>query len=218
VTVAEAFTIHVVDDDLSMRDALATLFEAAGYAVKSYDRAEALLDEYQTSIPGLGCAIVDVRLPGMSGLELNRIMVRIDMPLPVIFITGHGDIPMAVSAVREGAFDFVEKPFDPTKLLDLVKRAIPKSKALAEAHQETSEIRRRYALLTQREQEVLWLVVDGNPTKTIAVRLGISARTAETHRARVMEKMQAETVSTLVRQSLILNPEIDLSAGKRRLQ
>jgi two-component system, LuxR family, response regulator FixJ len=201
---AEAFTVYVIDDDASMRDALSTLFEAAGYAVKTYERAEAFLDDYSWGAPGLGCAIVDVRLPGMNGLELNRVMSRKDLPLPVIFITGHGDIPMAVSAVREGAFDFIEKPFDPTKLMELVNRAAPRSTALRDASLESADARSRYVTLTPREQEVMALVVEGFPTKTIASRLGISPRTAETHRARVMEKMQAPTVSMLLRYSLML--------------
>jgi two-component system, LuxR family, response regulator FixJ len=203
---AETFTVYVIDDDASMRDALSTLFEAAGYTAKTYERAEAFLDDCSRRAPGLGCAIVDVRLPGMNGLELNRVMNRKELPLPVIFITGHGDIPMAVSAVREGAFDFIEKPFDPTKLMELVNRAAPQSTALRDASMESAEVRSRYVTLTPREQEVMALVVEGFPTKTIASRLGISPRTAETHRARVMEKMQAPTVSMLLRQSMMLRP------------
>ncbi len=196
---ANNLLVLIVDDDHSMRDALQTLFEAAGYVAKSYATGEAFLDELDGSSLQAGCVILDVRLPGISGIEVNRIIARRNLPLPVIIITGHGDIPMAVTAVRDGAFDFVEKPFEPRRLLDLVRQCESKALELRRAFAEAAESGRRYQSLTPREQEVMKLVIAGLPTKIVAARLGISTRTAESHRARVMEKMGTSSVADLIR-------------------
>ena len=197
--------IYVVDDDTSMRDSLQMLFEAAGYSVQAYSDGDTFLAELRSERFAPGCVLLDVRLPGSSGLEVNRIVAQQELPIAVIMISAHGDIPMAVAAVREGAFDFVEKPFDPERLIDLVRHAEAKLDDLQKAFSEATELRGRYAALTPREQEVMKLVVEGLPTKVIAARLAISPRTAETHRARVMEKMGARSLAGLIRHDQILS-------------
>jgi two-component system response regulator FixJ len=203
---AQKPAVHIVDDDASVRDALTILFKAAGLPVENYDNAEAFLermDRLQT-----GCLLVDVRLPGASGLDLHRAVLAAELPLAVIVMSGHGDIPMAVTAVREGALDFIEKPFNPTALVESVRRALAQSDTLREQYAWRAALRARFATLTPREQDVMRLVVNGLPTKTVAARLEISTRTAETHRGRVMEKMGARTLSDLVRYSVILEREL----------
>lgn len=199
------FTVCIVDDDPSMRDALETLFEAAGYDVSSYSDGEAFLSDFGSVEGRPGCILLDVRLPGIDGLEVNRAIAQHHLPVPVIMVTAHGDIPMAVSAVRDGAFEFVEKPFDPGRLLQLVRQAEDRAQDMHRAFAEAAEVRQRYVALTSREQEVMKLVVEGLPNKVVAARLGISPRTAETHRARVMEKMDAPSVAALVRLDQLIN-------------
>lgn len=203
---AQKPAVHIVDDDASVRDALTILFKAAGLPVENYDSAEAFLermDRLQT-----GCLLVDVRLPGANGLDLHRAVLAAELPLAVIVMSGHGDIPMAVTAVREGALDFIEKPFNPTALVESVRRALAQSDTLREQYAWRTALRARFATLTPREQDVMRLVVNGLPTKTVAARLEISTRTAETHRGRVMEKMGARTLSDLVRYSVVLEREL----------
>lgn len=202
---ANSLVIHIVDDDRSMRDALQTLFEAAGYVAKPYATGEAFLAELDGTMPRAACVILDVRLPGISGIEVNRAIAHRRLPIPVIIITGHGDIPMAVTAVRDGAFDFVEKPFEPRRLLGLVRQCEGTAWELQKAFVEAMEVRHRYEALTPREQEVMKLVIKGLPTKVVAARLGISTRTAEAHRAHVMEKMQASSVAALIRHDQLLS-------------
>jgi two-component system response regulator FixJ len=199
--------VHVIDDDAALRDGLKNLLEAAGYAVRLYVTAEEFLAA-ETEGAG-GCVLIDVRLPGMSGRELHRMINTMRLPFSVIIMTGHGDIPMAVAAVKEGAIDFVEKPFDPGTLLDSVHAAVDESRRLTLEHAELARMIARFHALTRREQEVMRLLISGSPTKTIAAQLGISPRTAETHRARVMDKMEARTLSNLVRQGLALEKLVD---------
>lgn len=209
------FIVCIVDDDPSMRDALETMFEAAGYGVSSYANGETFLSDFGSMESRPGCVLLDVRLPGIGGLEVNRAIAQHHLPVPVIMVTAHGDIPMAVSAVRDGAFEFVEKPFDPGRLLHLVRQAKERAQNLYRAFSEAADVRQRYAALTSREQEVMKLVIEGLPNKVVAARLGISPRTAETHRARVMEKMNAPSVAVLIRlDQLITGGGVDPRASR----
>lgn len=193
-------TVHVIDDDEAMRESLAFLFKSAKVAVSSYDSANSFLAKLQ-NIQG-GCIVTDVRMPGMSGLELLKRLRELKNAMPVIVITGHGDVPLAVEAMKFGASDFLEKPFDDTILLASVRRALS-----AEAsNQEDDALRAAVALrlesLSARERQVLDGLVAGHPNKTIAYDLGISPRTIEIYRANVMTKMEAGSLSELVRMAL----------------
>lgn len=199
---SEVRAVFVVDDDKSVREALTTLFEAAGYSVRAFASAEEFLSTSPTE--QAGCLVLDVRLPGMSGLDLQRLLVESGSPIAVVIMTGHGDIPMAVSAVKEGAIDFVEKPFNASGLLESVQQAFDQTIRLVRDHAELAGLRERYQSLTRREQEVMEYLIEGKAAKEIARELGISHRTCETHRARVMEKMGAKRLSTLVKHGLAL--------------
>jgi FixJ family two-component response regulator len=194
--------VHVIDDEDDVRQALALLLRSVGLASRLYASAQEFLAEYRPGAPG--CLVIDVRLPGMSGLELQERLTQQGVALPVILMTGHGDIPMAVRAMRAGALDFVEKPFHDQLLLDRIHEGIRRSQALQDDAGERATLERRYASLTEREKEVMAQVVDGQPSKLIADRLGLSTRTVETHRAHVMEKMQAASLSHLVRMAVAL--------------
>ncbi|MBI1208344.1 MAG: response regulator [Azospirillum sp.] len=196
--------IAIVDDDDAIRDALAVLLEAAGFKTCGFGSAEAFLDGLDAT--GLGCTLLDVRLPAMDGMSLLKQLCRIAPHLPIIMITGHGDVPMAVDALKAGAMDFIEKPVDPQRLLDSVRQALTRDAAARQDRIAQGEIRSRLERLTPREREVMDLVVLGHANKVIAARLGISPRTVEIHRARVMEKMAVETLADLVR--LTLTPAV----------
>jgi two-component system response regulator FixJ len=194
--------VHIVDDEATVRDSLAVLLSTAGIKSRAYASAE----DYLASVP-LGepaCVILDNQLPGLSGLELLKRIADAASNTAVIMITGYGDVPTAVSAMKVGAFHFVQKPFDAEALLIIVEEALARADETRDLKAEIQEFRMRCALLTQREWEVLTLLIDGFPTKLIAHRLGISARTTEHHRAAVMQKMQARTISHLVRMALNL--------------
>jgi two-component system, LuxR family, response regulator FixJ len=193
-------TVHVVEDDPGMRDAVTLLLSSANFTVRSYPSAETFLTEVDRSQPL--CLLTDVRLPGMDGIALFRHLVRLGMEPAVIVITGHGDIPMAVSALKEGVVDFVEKPFDPGVLLESVTEAWRRAKASQEHKAVAADIQARLATLTQREIEVLNLLTEGHLNKVIAAKLGMSTRTTEHHRARIMEKMQARSLSQLIKMQL----------------
>jgi len=192
----------VVDDDEAVRDALAVHLELAGLAVRRCASAAEFLDGVTPDQPG--CAVLDIRMPGMDGLALQQEMVRRGLTLPVIIITGHGDVPAAVRAFRAGAVDFLQKPFDEDLLIERVREAFARDRAARQADAEAADIRRRLDLLSPREQEVMELVAEGLPNKTIARRLDIGVRTVETHRARVLEKMEARNASELVRMRMRL--------------
>ncbi|MEP6830486.1 MAG: response regulator FixJ [Rhizomicrobium sp.] len=195
--------IHIVDDDEGVRDALGFLLRAADYEVKRYSSARQFL-ESGPDIVG-ACLLTDIRMPDMDGLELQtQVMTRLK-GLPVIVMTGHGDVPLAVKAMRAGAIDFLEKPFEDVLLLDCIKRALQAGAVSAEDSGRVFEARQAVASLTPREREVLNLLVDGHPNKVVAHRLGISPRTVEVHRKRVMDKMRACTVADLVRKALAAN-------------
>ncbi len=197
---AEAPLVHIVDDDASVRDSLAVLLESAGFSVRAYASASGL--------PAVGvrraagCVLTDVQMPELNGLELQRRMTEQGIRLPVIVMTGHGDVPIAVEAMKAGAADFLEKPFDDEQLLTAVSNAIALSQRVRDEAAAVAEITRRLATLTPREREVLDRLVAGQPNKTIAYDLGSSPRTVEVHRARVMEKMGARSLPELVRMTI----------------
>ena len=194
--------VHIVDDEATVRDSLAVLLSTAGIKSRAYASAE----EYLASVPFSepACVILDNQLPGLSGMELLKRIADAASNTAVIMITGYGDVPTAVSAMKIGASHFVQKPFDAEALLIIVEEALARADEVRDLQAELQEFRARCALLTQREREVLTLLIDGLPTKLIAHRLGITARTTEHHRAAVMQKMEARTISHLVRMALSL--------------
>jgi len=193
-------TVFIVDDDPAVRDSLHLLLRSVGMAGETYCSGEEFLAAYDPNRPG--CVLLDVRMPGMSGLELQQRLSSLQSHLPVVFLTAHGDVPMAVEAVQEGALDFVQKPFRDQDLIDRVQRAIAQDDARRERFLARKEIADRLASLSRREREVMRLVVDGKANRVVARELGISQRTVEIHRANVMRKMQATSVSHLVRMAL----------------
>ena len=201
-------TVFVVDDDQAMRTSLKWLIESTGMTVQTYDSADAFLSDYY---PGrAGCLLLDVRMPGMSGLELQAHLAREGYRLPVILITGHGDVAMAVKAMKAGAVDFIEKPFHDEDLLRSIHNALAYDQRNRASRSAKAEIVMRLAELTPREHEVMAMVTDGKSNKEIAAALGVSAKTVEAHRARVMEKMRADSLAELVRMALIAAPDSPL--------
>lgn len=195
--------IYVVDDDPAVRDSLRMLLEASGHAVKVYADAESFIAAGMNG-NGPGCVVADVRMPGLSGLDLLRILQDRDIGLPLIVITGHADVSMAVQALKEGASDFIEKPFDDAIFLTAVNKALSGSQRAWVERRRLDGIEARANSLTPREYEVMILVAQGLSNKAAAAELGISVRTVEIHRARVMEKMAADSLSVLVRMVLEL--------------
>jgi two-component system response regulator FixJ len=193
--------VHVVDDDEAMRQSLAFLFRSAKVPAQTYESAAAFLE----ALPKIeaGCLVTDISMPGMSGIELLRRLRALNIPLPVIVITGHGDVPLAVEAMKCGAADFLEKPFDDELLLSAVRTALKMQATDQERDSLRSVIAQRLALLTPRERQVLDGLLAGNPNKIIAHNLSISPRTVEIYRANVMTKMEATSLSELVRMSLV---------------
>ena len=198
-------TVFVVDDDNAVRNSLRLLLKSVGLASQPLGSAAEFLETYRPSQPG--CLVLDVRMPGMSGLELQRELNLRGATIPVIFITGHGDIPMAVEAMQQGAFDFLAKPFRDQELIDRVQRALSKDATTRTALEERERIRERLESLTPREREVLSLMTQGKPNKIMAHELGVSQRTVEIHRARVMEKSGATSLAQLVRMVMDQEPE-----------
>jgi len=193
--------VHVIDDDDAMRDSLEFLFQTVDLPVRTYDSAVGFL---QTNVAGaVGCIVTDVRMPEMSGLDLVRELTRRGAGLPVIIITGHGDVPLAVEAMKAGARDFLEKPFDDERLLAVVRAILEQREGEEPVREEQAAARARIARLSQRERQVLKRLVDGQLNKTIAWELGISARTVEVYRAKLMTKMQATAFADLVRMALL---------------
>jgi two-component system response regulator FixJ len=192
-------TVFIVDDDDAVRDSLRLLLETEGYRTEDFASARAFLDAYDAGRPG--CLVADVRMPDMNGLELQEAVVERRLGVPVIIVTGHADVPMAVRAMKAGAIDFIEKPFADTAILDAVRRALAAGTAPGDAAL-AADATARVAALTPRERDVLGHLVQGRPNKIIAFELGISPRTVEIHRARVMEKMRADSLPHLVRLAL----------------
>ena len=197
---SENGTVMVVDDDPALRNAMRILLRSVGLDSKLFASAQEFLDSYQPS--QVGCLVLDIRMPGMSGLELQEQLNKRGAVIPVIFMSGHGDIPMAVEAMQHGAFDFLQKPFRDQDLLDRIQRAIAKHQQLCKSLGEHDRIRGLLDLLTPREREVLDLMAQGKQNKAIAQALNVSPRTIEIHRSRVMEKMNAHSVAELVRMML----------------
>jgi len=195
--------VFIVDDDDAVRGSLRLLLKSVGLAATALPTAQEFLDKYDPQQPG--CLILDVRMPGMSGMELQQQLNVRGATIPVIFITGHGDIPMAVEAMQQGAFDFLQKPFRDQDLIDRIQRALAKDVTTRTELNERSRLRERLDSLTPREREVLALVTSGKPNKIMAADLGVSQRTVEIHRARVMEKMHASSLAQLVRMVMDLN-------------
>lgn len=193
-------TVFIVDDDQAVARSLRWLIESVRLRVETYASAQAFIDGYDAARPG--CLVLDVRMPGMSGIELQERLAAQKIRVPIIFITGHGDVQMAVRAVQAGAFDFVEKPFNDQDLLDRVQRAIARDGEWRDRDLHQARLRALFASLTPRESEVLDLVVDGLSNKAVANALGLSAKTVEVHRAKVMEKLQARSVSDLVKMAM----------------
>ena len=189
--------VYVVDDDEAVRDSLVVLLESASYRVMAFESGDAFLAAGR--LEGEGCVLSDIRMPGMDGLQLQAELNRRKVALPVLFITGHGDVPVAVSAMKAGAVDFIEKPFEEEALLRSIDRAVKLSQAARHREAERADTLERVAQLTAREREVMERLAEGKQNKVIAIELGISPRTVEIHRARVMEKMAARSVSDLVR-------------------
>ena len=189
--------VYVVDDDDAVRDSLQWLLEASRYRVIGFDSAEKFLADHDPA--AIAVAIVDVRMPGMSGLELQDELIARGVPYPIIFITGHGDVPMAVSTMKKGAVDFIEKPFDQDALKTLVERMLGEARARASETERRRISEALVAKLTPREQQVLERIVAGRLNKQIADDLGISIKTVEAHRANIMDKLNANTVADLMR-------------------
>ncbi len=195
--------VFIVDDDEAVRNSLRLLVKSVGLTAMALPSAQDFLTSYNPQQPG--CLVLDVRMPGMSGLELQQQLNQRGAVIPVIFITGHGDIPMAVEAMQQGAFDFLQKPFRDQDLIDRIQRALERDRTSREDLGQRNRIRQRRDSLTPREREVLALVTSGNANKVMAADLGLSQRTIEIHRARVMEKMGASSVAQLVRMVMDLD-------------
>ena len=199
-------SVFIVDDDEAVRSSLRLLIKSVGLIPTALGSAREFLEKYDPAQPG--CLVLDVRMPEMSGLELQEQLNRQGAVIPVIFITGHGDVPMAVEAMQAGAFDFLQKPFRDQDLIDRIQRALQKDRANRAVLSERSLIRERLESLTPREREVLDMVSSGKPNKIMAADLGVSQRTVEIHRARVMEKMGSSSLAQLVRMVMDLNEKI----------
>ena len=192
-------TVFIVDDDASMRESLKNLIQSVGLRVEAFTSAQEFLRSKRPDVPG--CLVLDVRLKGLSGLDLQKRIAEADMEIPIIFISGHGDIPMTVQAMKAGAVEFLTKPLRDQDLLDAIGHALERDRKAREHREEIQKLRRRFESLTQREREVMGLVVTGLLNKQIAAELGTSETTVKIHRHQVMEKMAASSVAELVRMS-----------------
>ncbi len=192
----QAPTAYVVDDDESIRTLWRWLMESNGIAVRTFATAAEFIESYRNG--DAGCLVLDLKLPGMSGLELQEYLKGRDIEIPIVFVTGHGDVPAAVSAIKGGAIDFIQKPFGHREVLSIIEKAFQRDAEIRERRTRRLRITGRLATLTEREQEVLRRVIEGKPNKIIAADLDISMKTVEFHRAKVMEKMRVTSVAELV--------------------
>ncbi len=196
-------TIYIVDDDEAIRKSLALLMRSEGYLAKTCSSAQQFLKSYVPAVPA--CVVLDVRMPGMSGMELQDLLIKREIHVPVIIMTGHGDISMAVRAMKAGACDFIEKPFENQLLLGRIEEALHDAMDELRRDGEAAHARERLELLTPRERETLELLVVGKLNKQVASDLNISVRTVEAHRAKIMEKLEVRSLSELVRLALLAN-------------
>jgi len=196
-------TAYVVDDDESIRTLWRWLLDSNGISVEAFASAKEFIAAYRPGGPG--CLVLDLRLPGMSGLELQAYLRQREVAIPIVFVTGHGDVPTAVSALKGGAVDFIQKPFSYREVLQIIRRAFKRDAEIRDEHAKRSQVAGRVAALTEREREVMLRVIEGKLNKVIADELGISVKTVEFHRAKVMEKMGADSVAGLV-QLMMQNP------------
>ena len=194
--------VYIVDDDEAVLDSVRLLLRSVDYDVETFSSAKAFLE--QAPHIRAGCLLLDVRMPGMSGLDLQQQLRQRGVPIPIIFITGHGDVPMAVQAMQAGAFDFLQKPFRDQDLLDRIAEALTLDQNRRNNQLHMDDVRERLEQLSPREREVLDLVTKGQANKVIALELNLSQRTVEIHRARVMEKMEARSLADLVRMMLLI--------------
>jgi FixJ family two-component response regulator len=201
--------VFVVDDDVSIREAIAGLIQSVGLKVETFESAQDFLNDARHDVPG--CVVLDVRLPGLSGLDLQRELAAHDISLPIIFVTGHGDIPMSVRAMKAGAIEFLTKPFRDQDLLDAIQQALARDREVQRERRETQDLRERFNELTTREREVMDLVVAGFLNKQVAGELGISEITVKIHRSQVMKKMGATSLAELVRMSERLRISLEKS-------
>ncbi len=196
-------TVHIVDDDDAVRDALELLIQSVGLPVETWSSATEFLEDFDPQ-HRRGCLVLDIRMPGMSGLDLQKRLIAMKSELPIIFITGHGDVAMAVHAMQAGAADFLLKPFREQELLDRIHECLDLEASRVHEREEQRVLEERIETLTPREREVFHLVVEGSANKVIAARLKLSKRTIELHRAKVMEKMQASSLAQLVRMAIVV--------------
>lgn len=192
--------IYIIDDDEAMRDSLQWLLEAKGYSVRCHENAERFLQALQsTDDSTVACAIIDIRMPGMSGMELHATLSRMDYPMPAILMTGHGDVAMAVEAMKQGAMDFIQKPFREEELSAVIERMLAKARDERTKTAATKEAMKLLGTLTPREKQVLERIVAGRINKQVADDLGISLKTVEAHRSNIMDKLQVKTAADLLR-------------------
>jgi two-component system, LuxR family, response regulator FixJ len=195
-------TIFIIDDDDDFRETLRLPLEGAGYPVKTFPTADGFLESFAGG--SAGCLLLDVRMPGLSGIALQEELARRGVDLPIIFLTGYGEVPTAVRALKLGAVDFLQKPFDEHVLLDRVREALDRDRVAREARSRAEAVTARYAKLSDREREVMRRMVAGEASKVIAADLDLSLKTVELHRRSVMQKMEADSIPALVEMSLVL--------------
>ncbi len=197
------FLAHIVDDDFAVRDSLVELLDSVGMKGVGYESADAFLAEHNQEMAG--CLVLDIRMPGMSGLELQKNLQEIGSTLPIIFITGHADVPMAIDAIKNGAVEFIQKPFRDQELLDCIHTTMEYAKQSYDKNLEKKLVLENLNSLTDREKEALELVSEGHPNKVIASMMGISQRTVENHRAKLLEKMKVKSTAALIKVLLLAN-------------
>ncbi|MDX9859902.1 MAG: response regulator [Rhodospirillales bacterium] len=206
--------VYLVDDDEALRQAIELLFATVDIKVQAFETGEQFLDHFAGG-DSPGCIVLDVCMPGMGGLDVQMVLRARDCPLPIVILTGHGDAPMAARAIKDGAFDFIEKPFNNQTLLDIVRKAIQESDALIQARLHRDDIHRRLQSLSKREAQVLQLILAGKSNLEMASELGISRRTIEVHRAKLMDKMAAGSIAELMRAAFAVNLIGRPASGRR---